>query len=137
MHPECAHCGAALPPGVLYALACALQGGETVPHTWTPPVPQRTTSPTASLAAQLGVAPYTAPSPYSTLRPWLAAILSLLCGLGQLYNGQISKGILLLCSGIVTGLMWHFWVAKVFAVCLWGYAMVDAYVVARRMLMDR
>lgn len=76
----------------------------------------------------------TMPPPQSTLRPWLAAVLSLLCGVGQLYNGQTKKGYLLLGCGIVAVLVWPFLLGKVFACGLWLYAVTDAYLVARRML---
>jgi hypothetical protein len=54
------------------------------------------------------------------------------CGLGQLYNGQIIKGLVLLVGGAAVVLGWQFPVSKVLAPLLWLYAMVDAYLVARR-----
>src|SRR4030095_5822725 len=129
------HCGMALPPGVLYALATAL--GVTPP-----PSPGLTVgaipphiAPTPSLSA---LSPpeerHTSPAHHSALRPWLAATLSLVCGLGQLYNGQIVKGVVLLICGIVAAVAWPFLLGKMLALILWLYAISDAYLVARRTL---
>lgn len=74
----------------------------------------------------------TTPTHHSALRPWLAALLSVICGLGQLYNGQILKGTVLLLCGIATVVTWQFLPVKVLAPFLWLYAMSDAYLVAQR-----
>jgi TM2 domain-containing membrane protein YozV len=58
--------------------------------------------------------------------------LSVICGLGQLYNGQILKGGVLLLCGLATVVTWHFLPVKVLAPFLWVYAMSDAYLVAQR-----
>lgn len=133
MHHHCTHCGVALPPGVLYALAAAL--GVTPPLTPGPTVgaiPPHV-SPTPSLSALSSAEErHTSPAPHSALRPWLAAILSLICGLGQLYNGQIVKGVMLLIGGIAAVLAWQFLLGKILALMLWLYAIGDAYLVARR-----
>jgi TM2 domain-containing membrane protein YozV len=60
--------------------------------------------------------------------------LSLICGLGQLYNGQIVKGVVLLICGIVAVVAWQFLPGKMLALILWLYAISDAYLVARRSL---
>jgi TM2 domain-containing membrane protein YozV len=60
--------------------------------------------------------------------------LSLICGLGQLYNGQIVKGVVLLICGIVAVVTWQFLPGKMLALILWLYAISDAYLVARRAL---
>ena len=135
MHHHCTHCGIALPPGVLYALASAL--GVTPP-----PAPSLTVgaipthvSQTPSLSALYGVEEHPAPpAHHSALRPWLAATLSLICGLGQLYNGQLVKGVVLLICGIAAVAAWQFLLGKMFVLFLWLYAISDAYLVARRTL---
>lgn len=62
---------------------------------WTPPAEL-----IAELAAGVGAVPVansTAYGPVSPRKPWLAAALSGLCpGLGQMYNGQWKKGLLVL-----------------------------------------
>ena len=138
MHHHCTHCGMALPSGVLYALASAL--GVTPPPSpgLTVGAIPRHVSPTPSLSA-LSTAEerYTSPTYHSALRPWLAATLSLICGLGQLYNGQIVKGVVLLLCGIAAVLAWQFLLGKMLAPCLWLYAISDAYLVARRTMPAR
>jgi TM2 domain-containing membrane protein YozV len=135
MHHHCTHCGMALPPGVLYALASAL--GVTPPALPGPAVGGIPThvSPTPPLSALYTAEErHTSPAHHSALRPWLAATLSLICGLGQLYNGQIMKGVVLLIFGIAAVAAWQFLLGKIFVLCLWLYAISDAYVVARRAL---
>ncbi len=133
MRQDCPHCGASLPPGVLYALSAALgitpappagaSAGQIPPHV----------SPRSSLATLSALQErQTTPTHHSTLRPWLAALLSVICGLGQLYNGQIIKGMVLLLCGIVAVVTWQFLPVKVLAPFLWLYAMLDAYLVAQR-----
>jgi len=133
MGPECPHCGVSLPPGVLYALSSALgltspsspgsMAGQVPPHV----------SPSSSLSAPSARQErQTTPTHHSTLRPWLAALLSVICGLGQLYNGQMLKGVMLLLCGIATVVTWQYLPVKVLAAFLWLYAISDAYLVAQR-----
>jgi TM2 domain-containing membrane protein YozV len=133
MHHHCTHCGLALPPGVLSALASAL--GVTPP-----PAPGLTVGAIPTHVSPRPTTLYTAedhptpPAHHSALRPWLAAALSLICGLGQLYNGQIVKGIVLLICGITAVAAWQFLLGKMLVLFLWLYAISDAYLVARRTL---
>ena len=131
MHDTCAHCGIALPPGVLYALSSAL--GVTPPLSPGSPVSGLPThmSPTLSTLSTAAER-QTHPAQHSALRPWLAATLSLVCGLGQFYNGQLRKGIVLLICGIAAVVAWQFLLGKILAPFLWLYAISDAYLVARR-----
>jgi TM2 domain-containing membrane protein YozV len=132
IHQDCTHCGAELPIGVLYALSAAL-GKTPMP----PPIPVHSRPP-----SHLTQPPLPAPRPAtmqeqspahnSKWRPWFAAALSLLCGLGQLYNGQLTKGLVLLALGGVALGGWQFLAAKILTPILWIYAMVDAYLVACR-----
>ena len=132
VHQECTHCGAELPIGVLYALSVAL--GKTPMPT---PIPVHRRPP-----SQLTQPPPSAPRPAtmqeqspahnSKWRPGFAAALSLLCGPGQLYNGQRTKGLVLLALGVVAVVGWQFLPAKILAPLVWIYAVVDAYLVARR-----
>jgi len=132
VHQDCTHCGVELPIGVLYALSAAL--GKTPMPT---PIPVHRRPP-----SHLTQSPPPAPRPAtrqeqspahnSKWRPWFAAALSLLCGLGQFYNGQRTKGLVLLALGVVAVVGWQSLPGKILAFIVWIYAMVDAYLVARR-----
>ncbi|MEM7226395.1 MAG: GYF domain-containing protein [Pseudomonadota bacterium] len=53
--------------------------------------------------------------------PGIALLLSLLItGVGQMYNGQVAKGILMLIGCILLWVVWLGWV-------IWIWAMIDAY----------
>lgn len=131
MREDCAHCGTVLPPGVFYALAAALGASPPVPPI--PPgwVPRHITSATSVASPPPPDLP-PPPVQHSPLRPWLAAALSLFCGLGQLYNGQVVKGIVLLVLGAAALLSLQLSLGKIMVPLLWMYAIVDAYMVARR-----
>ena len=135
LHQACPHCGAGLPPGVLSALEAALGHTSPLPSSphvsgWRPDRLRSSATPSATVRPGSLLS-----SPHSALRPWLAAMLSLVCGLGQLYNGQGFKGLLLLLGGaasVAAILLWQSAAAMVVAAVLWLYAIVDAYLVARQ-----
>jgi len=60
--------------------------------------------------------------------PGVAAVLSFfICGLGQIYNGQIMKGIIMMvCYMIAWGLMYVL-IGFVIAPVLWIYGIYNAY----------
>jgi len=63
-----------------------------------------------------------------TKNPGLAAVLSaLFMGIGQIYNGQIGKGILLSIIAVVCILTSMFIVPAILLVGLWIYGIWDAY----------
>ena len=131
MDSHCRHCGAELPPGVLYALSMAL-GDTTSSVQMTVPgrlPPHFTQSPHHVTAAPQHDM---VQRQNSALRPWLAAMLSLLCGLGQLYNGQTVKGLVLIALGTAAVISWQLPIGKFILPIVWLYAMIDAYIVARR-----
>jgi TM2 domain-containing membrane protein YozV len=72
------------------------------------------------------------PAHNSLLRPWLAATLSICCGLGQLYNGQIAKGMILMILATAALVSLSLRLGKLLALVVWSYAIIDAFVVARR-----
>jgi TM2 domain-containing membrane protein YozV len=130
MRQDCSHCGVELPIGVRHALAVAL--GETP---MPPPMlaPRRTPAHLTRPGPSPPVAPPAgSPTPHSRLRPWLAAVLSLLCGLGQLYNGQIVKGLVLMALGAAAVVSLPLLLGKLLIPVVWLYAIVDAFLVARR-----
>lgn len=67
-------------------------------------------------------------SPKSEKSQGLAAVLSfLICGVGQIYNGQIGKGIGLLIAVIICGFLSILIVPAIIAIILWIYGIYDAY----------
>ena len=68
-------------------------------------------------------------------RPWLAAGLSVVSGLGQFYNGQVVKGLVLACGAVAIASAVAFsqsTAAMIIAPLWWGLGIVDAYRVALR-----
>ena len=125
MAEACPHCGEALPIAVVQALSSALGAPSPQPFMSTGWAPTHVT----------GISPRTYVAESSTLRPWLAAALSLVCGLGQLYNGQVVKGLILLGGAVaITAaiVVLQSSLAAVIAPLWWVYAIVDAYMVGRR-----
>ncbi|MDH7578209.1 MAG: hypothetical protein QHH75_10415 [Bacillota bacterium] len=60
--------------------------------------------------------------------PGLAAILSFFfTGLGQIYNGQIGKGIALLVAAVISGLLCTVLIGFILLPIVWIYAIWDAY----------
>ncbi len=133
MKVTCTRCDAALPPGVLYALSAALDDAPLSSPMQAPGhIPAHLTPPPAPAPAPT---PPLAPPPVSrnsALRPWLAAALSLLCGLGQLYNGQVAKGIILIIFATIAVVYFRLPAVKIMLPVLWLYAIIDAYMAARR-----
>ncbi len=134
MADVCPHCDSALPPAVLMSLAVA--NGEPPPQNFLHnlrPAPDELIPMTGITDHPTPTESWPTPTETSGLRPWLAAALSLICGLGQLYNGQVVKGFILMILGALAILGWPWLVSKIVIPLLWGFAMVDAFRVARRM----
>lgn len=65
--------------------------------------------------------------------PGLAAILSFfVTGLGQIYNGQIGKGFLLIGIQVINVFLFALLIGFVTAPITWGYGIYDAYKTAER-----
>ncbi|MFC6726436.1 zinc ribbon domain-containing protein [Halobium palmae] len=65
--------------------------------------------------------------------PFVAAVASALVpGLGQLYNRQLTKGLVLLVAGFLAGLSMAVFVGFLLYPVVWVYAVYDAYTVAAR-----
>lgn len=61
----------------------------------------------------------------------IAAVLSfLIIGLGQLYNGQIGKGLLLFGGAVVSGFLTTIIIGFILLPAIWLYGIYDAYKVA-------
>ena len=131
MRQECTQCNSTLPAGVVYALAAAF---GTPPRP--PPLPHVARAsnhlqetPTAGSESGLELQP---PAHNSPLRPWLAATLSIFCGLGQLYNGHIVKGMILMILATAALVSLSLTIGKLLALVVWSYAVIDAFLVARQ-----
>ncbi|MDH7578179.1 MAG: hypothetical protein QHH75_10265 [Bacillota bacterium] len=65
--------------------------------------------------------------------PGLAAILSFfIVGLGQIYNGQIGKGIALMVAAVISGLLCTILIGFILLPVVWIYGIWDAYKTAER-----
>ena len=65
--------------------------------------------------------------------PGLAAVLSfLIVGLGQIYNGQIGKGIVLIICYVISILLVFIVIGIPLLVILWIYGIYDAYNTAKK-----
>ena len=77
-----------------------------------------------------------APTVASTVgekKPWLAAILSfLIVGLGQIYNGEIRKGIVLIIAYVISIALCFVYVGLILVPILWIYGIYDAYTTANK-----
>lgn len=63
----------------------------------------------------------------------LAAVLSFfVCGLGQIYNGEIGKGIGFIIGYFVSWLLMFVLIGFITTPILWIWGMIDAYKVAER-----
>lgn len=65
--------------------------------------------------------------------PGIAAVLSFFwAGLGQIYNGEIGKGVLLLIVYVVSCVMMIIVIGFITTPILWIYGMIDAYKTAEK-----
>lgn len=104
----CANCGAQVSADARFCASCG------APRAVSPPAPP----------AQV---PTYGPMP-GEKNPLLALLLSIVTGLGQLYNGETAKGIALLVVGIVLfALTVVTFVLCVVSVPFWIFGMYDAY----------
>ncbi|WP_078430633.1 hypothetical protein [Alkalihalobacterium alkalinitrilicum] len=65
--------------------------------------------------------------------PGIAAVLSFFfAGLGQIYNGEIAKGIAFIIAYFISGLLMLILIGFITTPILWIWGMVDAYKSAER-----
>ena len=89
-------------------------------------------------AAPLNLGVIAQPSPQTlvinaTKSPGLAAVLSFfICGLGQIYNGQILKGIFMIVIYGLSVALTFVLIGLITTPILWIFGMVDAYRTAER-----
>lgn len=125
MAGACPDCGESLPLGVTQALSAAL-GLPPPPFAGMERLPRHVTQ---------EVPPQTYDARHGALRPWLAAGLSVISGLGQFYNGQVVKGLVLSSGAVALAAAIAFLqstLAMAIAPLWWGFGIVDAYRVALR-----
>ncbi len=69
--------------------------------------------------------------------PGIAAVLSFfICGLGQIYNGQISKGLIMMFTYLVSWMLMLVIIGFFTTPILWIWGMIDAYRSAERINLD-
>lgn len=128
----CSHCGKSLADEDRFCSACGRRAGiasdPPVPATQAPPVHSSNVR-----QRQESAAAWASPQPNlivvrSGKSAGLAAVLSFLwCGLGQIYNGQILKGVLLVVCYFVSWALMFVLIGFVTTPILWIVGMVDAY----------
>lgn len=66
--------------------------------------------------------------------PGVAAVLSFfICGLGQIYNGQILKGLIMMICYFIAWLLVYVLIGFIIVPVLWIWGMYDAYRTAERL----
>lgn len=81
---------------------------------------------------QMGSAPYQQPA-YEQKNPGLAAVLSALwVGIGQIYNGQIAKGLLLIVGYIISIILIFVFIGMITTPIIWIFGIYDAYNTAKK-----
>ncbi|WP_409200849.1 zinc-ribbon domain-containing protein [Methanobrevibacter sp. DSM 116169] len=87
----------------------------------------------AEICPKCGVRVKQAPSNNSK-DPVVAAVLSFfICGLGQIYNGELGKGLILLICYVLCFTFFWLIIPGLIAVVIWIYGIYDAYTVAKEL----
>jgi TM2 domain-containing membrane protein YozV len=69
--------------------------------------------------------------------PGIAAVLSFfICGLGQIYNGQISKGLIMMFTYLVSWMLMLVIIGFFTTPILWIWGIIDAYRSAERINLE-
>lgn len=96
----------------------------------------RSNAQSTSMAAGAGAVAVPAQQPVIVVNqknPGVAAVLSFFwSGLGQIYNGEIGKGILLLVLYVLSAMLMFAVIGFITTPILWIYGMVDAYKTAEK-----
>jgi len=88
----------------------------------------------AAVCPNCGVIQTKLPQKPAAKNPWIALFLSFIfAGFGQLYNGEVSKGEMLVIIQVINVFLFFIFVGMITYTMVWIYAMVDAYSTARRM----
>ncbi len=74
---------------------------------------------------------------HSVKNPGIAAVLSFfICGLGQIYNGQISKGLIMMFTYLVSWMLMLVIIGFFTTPILWIWGIIDAYRSAERINLE-
>lgn len=119
----CPNCGAENKEGAKFCVQCGTklnQEPEAAPKP--AETAYRATSSTSTTSQPIQKA--------SAKNPVVAAILSfVIAGVGQMYNGEMKKGLLMLGGTIILGAL----TGGILAIAIWLWAIYDAYTVAKEM----
>jgi TM2 domain-containing membrane protein YozV len=64
--------------------------------------------------------------------PYVASGLSVISGVGQIYNGQTHKGLFYLASFFICLVLSSFYIMFLILIVVWFYAIYDAYITAKK-----
>jgi len=118
----CEHCGAEVPNGAKFCRSCGKALTQTGDNSPQPAVPAQ---PPAQYAAQ--------GQPVFYKNPGVATVLSFLwAGAGQIYNGEIGKGIAFIVLYVFSVLLMFVLVGFLTTPILWIWGMIDANSSAKR-----
>jgi TM2 domain-containing membrane protein YozV len=121
----CSGCGHQMDAGQQFCPGCGLKN----------PAVQPTSMVSSGVmgVAGTGVAPAQQIIVVAEKSPGLAAVLSFFwAGLGQIYNGEITKGIVLMVAYVVSCVLIALVIGFITTPILWIYGMVDAYRTAEK-----
>jgi TM2 domain-containing membrane protein YozV len=121
----CSGCGHQMDPGQQFCPGCGLKNPAVQPTSMV--------SSGGMGVAGTGVAPAQQIIVVAEKSPGLAAVLSFFwAGLGQIYNGEITKGIVLMVAYVVSCVLIALVIGFITTPILWIYGMVDAYRTAEK-----
>jgi len=123
--PYCSSCGNQVAESAAFCPSCGAPVQRTAAQQ---PSPAPSMAP--PIAPPAGYPPYPGYAPMPGEKsPVLAALLSIITGLGQLYNGEKSKGVIFLVVGIILFiLMVATTILCIVFIPFWLYGMYDAYI---------
>jgi TM2 domain-containing membrane protein YozV len=134
--PYCPNCGKAYEGSPSFCPSCgkpirsaAAPVQAFCPHCGSP------VDPAAEICPRCGVRIKQAPTPQvvDSKNPGVSAVLSFFfTGLGQIYNGQIGKGISFIVVGILLLLMVFIFIGFILYPLFWIYNIYDAYSTAKK-----
>ena len=130
----CSRCGSQVDPAEGFCSKCGTPAASIVPAPAAAVAPQAATIPAAQpVAAEPRVIVIK-----TQKNPGVAAVLSFFwTGLGQIYNGQIGMGVLLMICYVISWWLMFVVIGFITTPILWIYGMVDTYKTAERLNMGQ